>query len=1189
MGSMMNGNQLEEELKIIKEQLSNAQRIGHLGNWEWNVKDNLLSWSDEVYNIFGLEKQNTTVNYETFLQFIHPEDYNRVVQQIENAMHKGKPYSIDHSIILKNHEIKFVHSEGEVISNEEGDPVRMFGIIQDITERYKISQKLLLTQFSVDKARDAVFWVGSKGELVYINEAACKSLEYEEKELILKTIFDIDTTFSKDRWKEHWAKSRGLKSYMIETTHKTKYGRIFPVEVNFSFISFEGKEYHSAIARDISERKKAEAQLKLNQFGIDNSQIGIYQIEDNGDIIYANNYACKSLGYSLNEMLALKLWDIDPRIKPEKWKQYRENTKLNEVITIETKQRRKDGKEFPVEVQISFIEFENKSLSFSFVKDITERKLAEEKIKQSEKEYRRLFENAHDAILIINTDDNTILDVNNRSCEIYGYSKSEFRGMPIKNIAKYFDRTAKNIEEVVLKGHLQNFETIHINKEGNELIFEVNASIIEYKGKKAALCLYHDITKRKSFEEQIKNEIKRTKSLVRIASQLNSILDIDKVLDMVCKETSQTLNVPSVSIFLYNKDKDNLKLAKSTGISNNGEKYIPMISSSEFNELINKSRSVITIPNILDTNNSDHKTNVNVSTVHTLTFTSLLHNEELIGVLGIMNIDDNREYGEDEIDLLKGIANQAAFAIQNARLLSEYKKTEQALRSNEFLLKESQKIARLGHYSFEISTGMWDCSETLHDIFGIESNYTKDFNGWLNIVHPDSRELMLNYFKNNVLNELEPFDKEYKILRVEDEQEHWVHGIGQLQLDNEGNVIRMIGTIQDITDRKKYESEIISAKEKAEEMSRLKSNFLANMSHELRTPLFGIIGLSELLTYEILNPEQKEMIDAIYESSRRLFETLNLILDLSKIENNKLELNAIVFDVNAVSVNIINTFKEAAKRRGINIKYDFDFQIQRVRLDKRAYESILNNLINNAIKFTKTGGVTVHIFFQYNDRGDFLNLKVIDTGIGIAKKDFEIIFDEFRQASEGMNRNFEGSGLGLNITKKFVQRLGGTITVESELNKGTIFTVRLPILRINSPEKVLQEKRESIELKYIPLILLVDDDINVKSILTSYLNPKFNILHVSTGEEAISLTQKQKFDAILMDINLKGIINGINATKEIRRIPQYKNTPIIACTAYAMTGDKEEFLNGGCSHYIAKPFNKKEITSLLNDIFKDNY
>ncbi len=1056
---------LEEELKIIKEQLSNAQRIGHLGNWEWDVKNNLLSWSDEVYNIFGLEKQNLTLNYKTFLQFIHPEDYDRVQQQIENAMHKGKPYSIDHSIILKNNEIKFVHSEAEVTFNEEGHPVRMFGIIQDITERYKISQKLLLTQFSVDKARDAVFWVGSKGELVYINEAAYKSLEYDEEELIHKTIFDFDTSFPKERWKEHWEKSRELKSYMIETTHKTKYGRIFPVEVNISFISFEGKEYHSAIARDISERKNAEEQLKLNQFAIDNSQIGIYQIEDNGDIIYANNYACKSLGYSLNEMLALKLWDIDPRIEPEKWKQYRESTKLQDVITIETKQRRKDGTEFPVEVHISFIEFENKSLSFSFVKDITERKL---------------------------------------------------------------------------------------------------------------------------FEEQIKNEIKRTKTLVRIASQLNSTLDIDKVLDMVCKETSQTLNVPSVSIFLYNENKKNLEHAKSTGISDIGGKYIPLISSSIFNELINKNRDVITIPNILDTNNSDHKANITSSTIHTLTFTSLLHNEELIGVLGIMNIDEGREYNEDEIDLLKGIANQAALAIQNARLLSEYKKTEQALRSNDFLLKESQKIARLGHYTFEISTGMWDCSEALHDIFGIESDYIKDFNGWLNLVHPDFRELMLTYFKNNVLKELEPFDKEYKILRVEDKQELWVHGIGQLQLDNEGNVIRMIGTIQDITDRKKYEREIITAKEKAEEMSRLKSNFLANMSHELRTPLFGIIGLSELLTYEILNPEQKEMIDAIYESSRRLFETLNLILDLSKIENNKLELNAIAIDIKAVSGNIINTFKETAKRRGIYIKCDFDFQTPRVRLDKRAYESILNNLVNNAIKFTKSGGVTVHISLQYDDQRDFLNLKVIDTGIGIAKKDFELIFDEFRQASEGMNRNFEGSGLGLNITKKFVQRLGGTITVESELNKGTIFTVKLPIVRINSQEKVLQEKQESIELKYTPLILLVDDDKNVKSILTNYLNPKFNIIHVSNGEEAISLTQKQKFDAILMDINLKGIINGINATKEIRRIPQYKNTPIIACTAYAMIGDKEEFLNAGCSYYIAKPFNKKEIITLLTDIFKDH-
>ena len=824
-----------------------------------------------------------------------------------------------------------------------------------------------------------------------------------------------------------------------------------------------------------------------------------------------------------------------------------------------------------------------------------------------------------------------------------------------------------------------------------------------------------DISDQKLTEERIRKEVKRTKTLVKVASQLNSTLNIQKVLDMVCSETAQTLNVPIVIILLYNKTNDRLEHAKSIGISNDLVKFIPSLSGTIIDEITNNNGPVITFPNILNII-QQKEINSMLSRLRTLTFTSMLHNDELIGVLGLITINEERKFSEDETYLLQGIANQAALVIHNAHLLSEHKKAEKLLRDNEQILKESQKIARLGHYTLDVKSGFWNSSDTLNEVFGISNNYKKDINGWLQIIHPDDLEMMKTYFYDDVIKAKHNFDKEYRIIRQNDNQERWVHGIGQLQLDDKGYVIQMLGTIQDITERKnaekelklsesrlyeaqhlahignweldlktkkvywsdevyrifgfepgqmkidlelflsrlapedrehinklledainknipysydhpiilpndskrivhsegkvvrtaggdahtiygtvqditerkKFESELIAAKERAEEMSRLKSNFLANMSHELRTPLFGIIGLSELLTHEIKDADQKEMIDAVYESSKRLSETLNLILDLSKIENNKLELNAVKFDIGKVSLNIINTFKEVAKKKGIYLKTDFNIPDLNVRLDKRAYESILNNLINNAIKFTKSGGVTVGLSLEVIENNNYVVLKVADTGIGIAKEDFEVIFDEFRQASEGMSRNFEGSGLGLNITKKFVEKMGGTISVESQLGKGTKFTVKLPIVKsfVKEIEKHdIIEKKENIELDYIPVLLLVDDDINVKSILTNYLRNNFRLKHVLNGNDALNIVKKEKYDAILMDINLKGGIDGIKTTREIRKIDGYENTPIIACTAFAMAGDKDEFISAGCSHYITKPFDKNEIITLLKEIF----
>ena len=1231
----------------------------------------------------------------------------------------GEPVRYEKEYLHKNGTRIPVELLVHKVCDKNGELKYYYAFITDITDRKKIEESLKSTQFSVDKARDAIFWLQDDGKLVYVNESACKSLGYTKEELLSLHLFDIDPTFPRDKWKEHWAKTRELQSYLIESHHKTKDGRIFPVEVVINFMSFAGKEYHSAFVRDISERKKAEEQLKLTQFGIDNSQIGIYQIEDNGNIIYANNYACKSLGYSPDEILKLKLWDIDTSLEPDKWVEYRANTRFKEVFSLETFHKRKDGTEFPVEVYVNFIESENKKFSFTFARDITERKTFEEELKRSEEKFRNIFNNSPIGIYRT-TRDGKIIDVNPAILTMLGYSS--FEELAVKNLEtdeSFAKSTPRELFKDLLEkeGEIKGFETIWLRKDLSEVNVRENAKAIRdhngktlfYEGtveditefKNAQKKLYEseklfstlaesghyiiylidknlkfkyvnkyasqyfgsnsrqmlnkrveefysaisdsvapasismvfrkgesiyyesslninnqetwfgtrfiplrneknevdfvmsmtlDITDQKLNEERIRNEVNRTKALVKIASLLNATLNVEKLLDMICNETAQALNVPIVSILLFNKNNYNLEHVKSTGISADLEKYIPNISKTIIDKIIQDKGPIITFPDVLKVIKQNKKADTGLLNLRTLTFTRMLHNDELIGVLGILTINEERKFNKEELDLLQGIANQSALAIHNARLLSEHKKAEKALRESEFMLKESQKIAKLGQYTFEVKSGTWNSSEILNEIFGITENHKKDIDGWLEIIHPDDKQMMKTYLFNNILKEHLPFDKEYRIIRQNDGQERWVHGIGRLNVDENGNIIQMLGTIQDITERKIYESEIIAAKEKAEEMNRLKSNFLANMSHELRTPLFGIIGLSELLTHEITNPDQKEMIDAVHESSKRLSETLNLILDLSRIENKKVEIIPVEFDIVTTTLNIANTFKETANRKGIYLKTNFYFPAFRAKLDKRAYESILNNLINNAIKFTISGGVTVNISSELHEDKNYIVMKVADTGIGIAKEDFEIIFDEFRQASEGMSRSFEGSGLGLNITKKFIERLDGTISIESELGKGTEFTVKLPVIKtaeLSGEKGQYQIEREkSLTLNYIPNILLVDDEVNVKPIIANYIGDIFKLSHVLNAEDAIELVKKEKFDAILMDINLQGNIDGIKATQKIRKIHGYEKTPIIACTAFALEGDKEEFLAAGCSHYISKPFNKTEIISLLGEIFK---
>ena len=396
---------------------------------------------------------------------------------------------------------------------------------------------------------------------------------------------------------------------------------------------------------------------------------------------------------------------------------------------------------------------------------------------------------------------------------------------------------------------------------------------------------------------------------------------------------------------------------------------------------------------------------------------------------------------------------------------------------------------------------------------------------------------------------------------------------------------QFLGFSTDITERKSVESELIASKEKAEEMNRLKSNFLANMSHELRTPLVGILGFADILRQDFESEETKAMADTIYKSAKRLSETLNLILDLSKFESEKRDIKNREIDLVSKAIVIINSFEGTASKKGLTLKSSFSQNSIIINFDERAFHSILNNLINNALKFTSEGSVTTTIIL--ND--DHVEIKVIDTGIGIAEQDYQNIFEEFRQASEGYNRNFEGSGLGLSITKKLVEKFGGTISVESEIEKGTTFTVILPVIDVETKEKELTENvskiiPESTTPKSVkPIALLVDDDPFVFTVLKRYAKEYIVLETTVDADLAIKMLKNKQYDLIFMDINLRRGMDGKEATKKIRTMTGYESIPIIAATGYAMVGDKEEFLAAGCSHYLSKPFSQEEIVSLLED------
>jgi len=400
-------------------------------------------------------------------------------------------------------------------------------------------------------------------------------------------------------------------------------------------------------------------------------------------------------------------------------------------------------------------------------------------------------------------------------------------------------------------------------------------------------------------------------------------------------------------------------------------------------------------------------------------------------------------------------------------------------------------------------------------------------------------------------------------------------------------VTNFLAIKEDITERKKIENELKAAKEKAEEMNKLKSAFLANMSHELRTPLIGILGFSEILSAEVNNANWKEMLETISAGGERLLETLNQILDLSKFEADKINVNYESIKVNELLLECVNLLQPAANKKNLYLTAELPKGNISAMLDRQLLRTVLNNLIGNAIKYTGSGGVSISLRNGNSSPNKYLEIKVSDTGIGIPKSYHKIIFDEFRQVSEGFDRHFEGTGLGLTITKRIVETFNGEIFVESEVGKGSEFTVKLPI---DPFEKIPKNgTREKISDAF-PVeagsnnkkhILFVDDDDTSKKIVRIFLQNVYTVETASDKYSGLKKIESGKYSLILLDINLGSGGNGYEILKEIRRVRDYDNIPVIAVTAYAMAADKAAIISEGFNDYISKPFSKKELHELV--------
>jgi PAS domain S-box-containing protein len=795
-----------------------------------------------------------------------------------------------------------------------------------------------------------------------------------------------------------------------------------------------------------------------------------------GAIVDANASACQFYGYPREVLCSLKVQDINV-LPAERVQQNMQQVLKSESRHFCFQHRLATGDIRDVEVYSSPIEVQGRRLVYSIIHDITDRKRAEEALRESESHLRTLLSALPDMVFRIDPD-GVFVDFQNPRGDTLFSSPEKMLGQPYHMVmaAGPREQLTATIERARQSGAVERFEYSSVLANGQQEDYEVRVVV---GADMHAFCIVRNITETKQIETRIRQHAARTEALVHVAARLNVQLDLQAVLRSVCEEATKALAVDIVLVCLYDQHHESLRPVYRLGGTSEFASVLQHVFQGYIQEL---SQTVATIQVIDDVQARDDVADANgilqATNARTLVGANIVREGELVGILHVMTVDKIWELTDDGLMLLRGIADQAAQAITNARLFATVQEERTLLAQ-----RVDERTAELSRANAELARAV-----------------------------------------------------------------------------------------------------------------RTKDEFLANMSHELRTPLNAILGLTESLqeyVYGPLNERQSKTLHTIETSGRHLLDLINDILDLAKIEAGKMELNLDTVTISMVCQSSLQFIKQQAKKKHINVTFAPQEESGNIQADVRRLKQILVNLLSNAVKFTPDGGeIGLDVAIEHEQ--ERVVFAVWDNGRGIAREQMGRLFKPFVQLDSSLSREYVGTGLGLALVARLTEMHGGSVSVESEVGKGSRFTVALPLQRggVQAEEtggdvaSSVQQATSSAaaHLASGPLILLAEDNESNIDLYSVYLQSKgYRVVVARNGEEAIARFYEEWPEIILMDIQMPRL-NGLEAMRRIRAEEQpQQHIPIIALTALAMPDDRQTCLEAGADDYLSKPVGLKQLLRAIEN------
>ena len=805
------------------------------------------------------------------------------------------------------------------------------------------------------------------------------------------------------------------------------------------------------------------------------------------------------------------------------------------------------------------------------IRDISERKRVEEALRVSEEKYRFLVENTSDITWIFSMATMAYTFGSHSLERILGYTSEEAVGLKLEDIfsAETSKKVQKAFGKVVMGGPPADnvmIEAEHIAKNGNRVWMEINAAaqrdvdgnVVAFIGSS------RDISERKRAELALMESEEKLRGIVNTLPNFVSIYDLN---------LKPIYMSPTVLRMTGYTPEERMRLPLEAYIS---PEYIPRLQGALAEALASEQT-----PN---------------------------HDPNLVLTLELESIrkDGSRFPMEGTYTFLRDADGAAKGILGISSDITERKNAEAAIRESERRMADIINFLPIATFVIDQNGRVTAWNQAMEEITGVkreniigkgDHEYALPFYGerrpiLIDLVFASDEELAANY--SHVGREGEILTAEAFIPKL-GEKGIMLVGYASALRNAEGDVIGAIETIRDVTDIRRAENELKMAKDAAEAANSSKSLFLAKMSHEIRTPMNAILGFAQLICRDpSLSQRSQEHVEIINRSGEHLLSLINDILEISKIEAGRVIFSPVAFDLHRLLGDLEMMFRVRTDMKGLSLLVERKAELPRlVNSDEGKLRQVLINLLGNAVKFTDEGGIVMRIDVR-NGKGDrrFLMFEVEDTGPGIAESEIGKLFQPFEQSSAG--RRSGGTGLGLALSRGFVTVMGGEMTIESTVGKGSIFRFSIPFTegRADEVQQISKKTRRVLRLK--PgggeiRILIADDRETNRSLLTQMLSAVgFTTREAVNGEEAIQVWREWNPQVILMDMAMP-VVDGYEATQLIKADPNGKAVAIVAVTASAFEEDRQRVLAAGADGYLAKPFKEAELFEIIHKLTGAQY